>query len=290
MNVLRILLLAYAGYALLLFVMQRTVIYPGVELTPLRPRSQVPEGVEQVWLEASFGQVEAWLFAAGTTHVGQGGARGVASRASDVALPAPALVFAHGNGELIDHGRAELEASRDLGLHVLAVEYPGYGHSAGRPTRASIAETFTLAYDWLVARPDVDADRVVLMGRSLGSGAVGDLALARPARALVFHAPFASMARMAWDVFKVPGFLARDRFDNERVLREFEGPILLIHGKRDEVVPYRHSERLAALGGPERLSGSVELMSLDGAHNDYGRHWAEIAERIRAFLRASGVL
>jgi len=265
-TVVRIVALAYLGYALLLFMLQRSVIYPGVALSPPRTAGSAPEGITQVWLEAPFGRTEAWLFESGDS------------------APGPALVFAHGNGELIDNGRAEMEALSALGLTVLAVEYPGYGHSEGRPTRASIAKTFTLAYDWLVALPSVDADRVVLMGRSLGSGAVGDLALERPARALVFHAPFASTASMAWEVFKAPGLLVRDRFDNQRVVRRFRGPILLVHGTRDEVVPYAHSVRL------EALREDVELMSLDCAHNDYYRHWPEIVDRIRGFLVASGVL
>ena len=266
MTLVRLVVIAYIGYALLLFLVQRSVIYPGVTPSPPRPSSAAPDGVTQVWLDASFGRVEAWLFETGDS------------------TPGPALLFAHGNAELIDHGRADMDALRALGLTVLAVEYPGYGQSDGRPTRASIAETFTLAYDWLAARPEVDAERIVLMGRSLGSGAVGDLALVRPVRALVLQAPFSSFARMAWEVFKVPGLLVRDRFDNERVARRFGGPILLVHGTLDEVVPYTHSVRLKA------LRDDIELMSLDCAHNDYWRHWPAIVERIRGFLVASGVL
>ena len=80
------------------------------------------------------------------------------------------VIFAHGNGELIDYWPDELKKFNDFGLGVLLVEYPGYGRSDGTPTQKSISEAFEAAYDMLVSRPDVDAERIILFGRSVGGG------------------------------------------------------------------------------------------------------------------------
>ena len=131
-------------YGLLVFVAQRRVAFPGTAREAPRPRTNVPTGITQVWLAASFGEVEAWLI-----------------RASDPG--APTLVFAHGNGELIDDWQQAMRDVARAGANVLLVEFPGYGHSEGRPTRATIRESFQLAYDWVVAEGGSQAMGSALM-------------------------------------------------------------------------------------------------------------------------------
>lgn len=265
-SIVRYAVLAYLGYAALLFVLQRRLLFPGVARDPGRSAaSPVPEGVRRVWLEPPGGRVEAWFIAP------EGGG------------PAPALIFAHGNGELIDDWTA-LGSLADLGLGVLLVEFPGYGLSAGRPSRGALRQTFAAAYDWLVAQPEVDGERIVSMGRSIGGGAATDLVTERPVRALILQSTFSSTARMAWEGYKAPGFLVRDRFDNEAVVRSFDGPVLLIHGQRDEVIPYEHALRLS------RANERAELITLACGHNDCPPDWSAFIASIRDFLTSNGVL
>ncbi len=262
-TLLRILVLTYLGYVALLFVLQRSLLFPGTRLASPHALDSAPLGVEQVWLGTSFGRVEAWFFD------GSNGA------------PTATLIFAHGNGELIDHWRLEMEDLTDLGVNVLLVEFPGYGHSEGKPTRATLRETFTQAYDWLIERPQVDPERVVAWGRSIGGGVASDLALSRPVKALILQSTFSSMAKLARRSFGAPGFLLRDRYDVARAVAEFEGPVLLIHGSRDEVIPYLHAEGIA------RVRDGLEVIALDCGHNDCGPHWGAIRERILRFMETS---
>jgi len=259
----RILALAYLGYVALLFVLQRSLLFPGTRLASPHALDSAPLGVEQVWLGTSFGRVEAWFFD------GSDGA------------PTATLIFAHGNGELIDHWRLEMEDFSDRGVNVLLVEFPGYGHSEGKPTRATLHETFTQAYDWLIERPGVDPERVDAWGRSIGGGVASDLALSRPVKALILQSTFSSMAALARRSFGAPGFLLRDRYDVARDVAEFEGPVLLIHGTRDEVIPYPHAERIAG------VRDGLEVVALDCGHNDCAPLWGEIRGRIARFLEIS---
>lgn len=257
--------LALLGYAVVMFVVQRRVVFPGTSREPLRAEASAPSGVTQVWLEPSFGRVEAWFFA------GDPEARG------------PAVVFAHGNGELIDDWQDEMADLSEEGLHVLLVEFPGYGFSEGDPSREAIRETFVAAFDWLAERGDVDDDRIVAYGRSLGGGAAADLAMDRPVSALALQSTFTSAAALAREAL-LPGFLVRDRFDNQRAVATFEGPVLVMHGVEDDVIPYEHAEGLAS------MRDGLEVTEIDCAHNDCGPEWPAIRANLLGFLDTNGIL
>jgi len=264
LTIIRVVGLALLLYGLIMYAMQRRLAFPGTSREVSREPARAPAGVGQVWLSTSFGPVEAWLL-----------------RASDP--NAPTLIFAHGNGELIDDWVDAMAPLAQTGANVLLVEFPGYGHSAGRPSRASIRETFREAYDWLVEEGDVSASSVVAYGRSIGGGAATDLARDRPVRALVLQSTFSSTMRIARELF-APGFLVRDRWDNARGVAEYDGPVLVMHGLADEVIPYDHAERVA------RARTGLTVTRIPCGHNDCLSAWPTIVDELTAFLRSNGLL
>jgi hypothetical protein len=254
-------LLAIGGYWALLFFAQRAVMFP----RPLAAGGIAPASgdAERTWLSLPFGKVETWFLPA----------------TSGAGTPHPLFVFAHGNGELIDYWLREFDTLRGWGASVLLVEYPGYGRSEGAPSQATIAQALTAAYDQAAARPDVDPARIVGWGRSLGGGGVCALARERALAALVLESTFTSVRQIARR-FGLPGFLVRDPFDNQSVVSDFTGPILLVHGERDEILPAHHARSLHA------AARRAELHLLDCGHNDCPRPWAAL----RRFLDAHELL
>jgi pimeloyl-ACP methyl ester carboxylesterase len=184
-----------------------------------------------------------------------------------------ALIFAHGNGEVIDMWANSFEQARAQGVAVLLVEYPGYGRSGGSPGEARIGQVFEAAYDRLVSRQDIDPARIVGYGRSLGGGAIGNLSRSRSLSALIFESSFSSTLPLAAGLF-VPQALVLDRYDNARAVDEFEGRVLILHGKNDSLIPRHHAEELH-----ERAAHS-ELHLMPCGHNDCPRRW----DLIGAFL------
>jgi pimeloyl-ACP methyl ester carboxylesterase len=191
----------------------------------------------------------------------------------------PVVVFAHGNGEIIDQWADELAPYRSLGVGVFLPEYRGYGRSAGTPSEAAIAEDFVAFYDALVQRPDVDGARIVLHGRSLGGGAVCGLAKQRPAAGLVLESTFTSVAAVARRWLVPPGILT-NRFDNEPVVREFPHPVLVFHGRHDRVIPYSHGQALA------RIARRAKLVTYDCDHNDMLREPADYWRELESYLKS----
>src|SRR5262245_30438607 len=263
-------LLAFAGALLVLvaaviYFGQRTVLFPGAGVAVGGERGPEAVGGERIWLEGGAARTEAWLLPARS-----GGASG------------PLLLYAHGNGELIDHWADAFEPARARGASALLVEYPGYGRSGGSPSERAIRATLVAAFDHAVER-GFAPERIVGWGRSLGGGAVCALAHDRQLRALVLESTFASVVSMARRM-GVPALLARllvrDPFDNAAVLQHYGGPVLLLHGTRDDLIPPAEAETLHA------SVPNAELHWLPCGHNDCPRPW----ETVLRFLAAQQLL
>ncbi len=263
-----LILILYVFYSGFLFLVQRKIMFPSY-MIDIPPESEVTvPGMEKIWVKTGRGTIESWYLPP-VTKPG--------------ALPHPAVIFAHGNGELIDFWPVELKRFTRLGIGVLLVEYPGYGRSKGTPSQSSITETFVIAYDMLTARADVDASKIILVGRSLGGGAVCALAAKRPAAVLILMSTFTS-ARSFATKYLIPGFLVRDPFDNLSVVRSFYGPVLIMHGKRDEVIPYKHGLALY------RAARDGKMITYDSGHNDSPPDWDIFFREVESFLKDAGIL
>jgi uncharacterized protein len=255
--------IAASAWAIAVYLLQRPMLFPIPPLSYAAPDAWRSAGGEQIWLETSSGRVEAWLLPA----------------TENANTPRPIVIYAHGNGELIDFWPDEFAVLRAAGLAVLLVEYPGYGRSQGAPSEKSIREAFVAAFDWAIASHRFDAERIVGYGRSLGGGAITRLAEQRGLRALVLESSFTSVADIARR-FGVPRFMARDPFDSRTVVSAFRGPILLMHGRSDTVIPVEHSRELA------KANPRAELHEFDCGHNDCAPQW----ELVRTFLERAGVV
>jgi hypothetical protein len=260
--------LAYAAYCTLVFAFQRQMIFPRSHIgyAPVALPDNLP--IEKIWLTIPGASVESWYIP--PTGGPSNGRR-------------PVLIFAHGNAERIDVCTGELMPFTALGIGVLLVEYPGYGQSTGTPSQKSITAAFIAAYDMLAARLDVDPSKIVFYGRSLGGGAVCALAAKRSAAALILASTFTGIRAMA-SRYLVPGFMVRDPFDNLTVVREFSGPVLIVHGRYDDIIPFHHGTTL------QKAARRATLLAYDCGHNDCPpnaeRFWRDIAN----FLREAGII
>jgi uncharacterized protein len=160
------------------------------------------------------------------------------------------------------------------------VEFPGYGRSEGAPSQDSITGAALAAYDWAKTQPTIDSRRIVAQGRSLGGAAAAILAANRATAALVLESTFTSIRSFAHQ-FRVPEFMVRDPFDSLSLVAAYSGPLLVLHGERDELTQPHHARAIAAAASP-----GAELHFLPCGHNDCVRPWGTI----RAFLMKSAVL
>jgi uncharacterized protein len=246
MKVVTAVVLMYAAYCAALFSFQRQVLFPS-NLVPAASRPEISGiTVESIWTGSGHGNIEHWLLppAPGTSD-------------GSAAL----IIFCHGNAEIKEYGLMEMLPFTRLGMAVLLVEYPGYGGSPGNPTQASITQTLTAAYDAVTQRPDIDAGRVVLFGRSLGGAAACQLADRRDTAAMILVSTFTSVTAFTRR-YLIPDFLVRDPFDSLSVVKTYLHPILILHGRTDDIVPIDHGITLS------RAAPQAEIVVYDSGHND----------------------
>ncbi len=247
-----------------MFALQRALIFGGKRRGPI-PASHAPafQLAERIALQTQSGRVDA-LYMPPRVVPSEG-------------TRAPAILFAHGNAELIEQFPEWFEAVRPADVAVLLVEFPGYGWSEGEPTASSVRDALTVAHDWLSTRSEIDRARIIGYGRSLGGAAICTLVGHRPLAALILSSTFTSLRPFAWRMF-APPLLLLDAFDNVAALRRFEGPILVVHGSIDQLIPYAQGQALAA------ATKRAKLVTYRAGHNDCPPDAAQFAADLRAFL------
>lgn len=252
------------GLPLLLWAMQDSLIFHPPDRPATAPRS-VGRAVEAVVVPVGDGlALSGWL-----------------TRPAAASGRLPLLIYFGGNAEEVSW-IAETSA-RFPGWALLAVNYRGYGGNPGRPGETAIVADSLAIHDWAVARGDVEAARIVVIGRSLGSGAAVHLAAARKLAGVVLVTPFDSLTAVAQNLYRfVPvGWLLRHPFDSHARAAAIDTPMLALVAGLDTLIPPAHARRLFdAWRGPKQwqLIAGADHNSIDGEDG----YWDAIA----AFLAA----
>jgi fermentation-respiration switch protein FrsA (DUF1100 family) len=186
-------------------------------------------------------------------------------------------LFSHGNAEDLGDDLEFLEGLQRAGFAVLAWDYRGYGASQGSSSEKTLYPDEQAVYDYLVRELKTPPERILVLGRSLGSVVAVDLAARQPVAGLILEGGLASGQRV---LFPFPLF-PFDRFRNLEKMGRVRCPVLIIHGTVDGVVPFRNGEALFRAAHEPKRHWWVE----NAGHNDlayrtgpgYGRKLQEFA-------------
>lgn len=177
---------------------------------------------------------------------------------------APVAVYFHGNAESAAQNLPFAAALASRGLGVFLAEYRGYGGLPGSPGEDGLYADGEAAVEAVLAT-GVKPERLLLIGRSLGSGVATELAVRKPCALLVLISPYTSMVDMGKGIAgPLASMAVPDRYDNLAKIGRVRCPVVILHGSRDEVVPVEMGRALA------RAATGVEYVEVPGAsHNDF---------------------
>jgi pimeloyl-ACP methyl ester carboxylesterase len=169
------------------------------------------------------------------------------------------LLFSHGNAEDIGQNIPWFHELNAAGFSVFAYDYRGYGTSEGTSSEKTVYEDVLAAYEYLNTTLNIPPERIISVGRSLGCAAAVELAYRKPVAGLVLQAPFLTAFRVLTRVQLLPF----DRFRNDKKIISIHTPVLIIHGREDEVVPFRHGEALFRLANDPKT-----FVRINNAHHN----------------------
>jgi uncharacterized protein len=183
-----------------------------------------------------------------------------------VERPKGIVLYFHGNTGSLRRWGKRAPRFQQLGHDVLMMDHRGYGKSRGRLSEAALHADALLWYQYL--RKTWPEDRIVLYGRSLGSGMAVPLAASTKPRMLILESPFANLFDAVGNAFSFLPYrwLLRYRFRNDKAIQRVKCPVYIFHGKRDPVVPLSSALKLYAAipsGTPREMTTFNK-----GYHND----------------------
>lgn len=189
------------------------------------------------------------------------------------------VVYSHGNAEDLGACAQRLAVfAKHWNVELVAYDYTGYGpFQTQSPSEEACYGNMADVIEYLEAE-GVGTDKIVLMGRSLGSGPTCHAASLATYAGVVLVSPFTSAART-----KLPWLLCPesiDIFNNLTKISSVYAPLLVIHGNQDRVVPYAHGVQLFDAAPKSRTFLKVE----DAGHNDLLQN----GTRVATFLEAIG--
>ena len=200
----------------------------------------------------------------------------IAGRTSQV------LLFFHGNAGNISHRLDSIRLFQDLGLSVLIIDYRGYGQSEGRTTERGIYRDADAAWRYLIEGRGIVASDIVIFGRSLGASVASRLAAQQQPLALIVESSFTSVPDIAQDLYPwLPArWLSRLSHATRDYVRDVRCPVLVVHSRDDEIIPFHHGEAIFASANEPRT-----LLAIRGTHNDaFLRDERTYIEGLRTFL------
>jgi hypothetical protein len=193
----------------------------------------------------------------------------------------PLIIYFGGNAEEVSWLISE--AQRFKGWAVCLVNYRGYGLSEGSPGEKELYRDALSIYDYCVKRSDIDNQRIVIMGRSIGTGVATGLTQNRVVKGTILICPFDSLVSIGKKhyPFLPVSLLLKHRFDSASRARSIKTPLLALLAENDEIIPRESSLRLI-----EQWGGPHSVRIIEGSHNtlqDYAGYWESIEEFLSQF-------
>jgi fermentation-respiration switch protein FrsA (DUF1100 family) len=254
-----VLFITYWGLGTILYFMQPTFLY-----CPLREVSYTPEELgldfEDVVFETEDGlRLDGWYIPAPLEARRQKSLTGPADNSRFTVL------FCHGNGGNIMHRLDSINILYNLGVNCFIFDYRGYGNSEGKTTEEGTYLDVMAAYKWLTEVKKVSPDDIIIFGRSLGGSIAAQLAAKVQARSLIIESAFTSyvdIGRKFYPYMPVRWF-ARFSYRTIDYIKEVCCPVMIIHGRDDDIVPFEFGLELY-----EAANEPKEFVEIFGSHND----------------------
>ena len=155
------------------------------------------------------------------------------------------LVFFHGNAGNLSNRTYKLNQLSKLDLNIIILAWRSFSGNEGEPSEQNLYNDAKKTIDWLNSR-GVKNKNIILYGESLGTGIAVELGQTNQFGGIILESPFTSMINAAKNIYPwLPvKYLLKDKYDSEKKIKNLQIPILIMHGKKDNIVPFKMGKKL----------------------------------------------
>jgi len=158
------------------------------------------------------------------------------------------ILYFHGNAGSLENRIHKINHFKDINVNFLIFAWRGFSGNKGKPTEKGLYEDAKSAVQWLKLK-GINEENIILYGESLGTGVAIEIAQNKNFSGVILESPFTSMIDTGKDKypFLPVRFLLKDKYENNRKIKNIKSPILVMHGKIDKIVPFYMGKKIYEL-------------------------------------------
>ena len=222
-NIIGFLIILYLILVMFIYLYQRKLLYHPSENNYL-DESSLDHKIEKIYIQ-SDNELIAWYYLNNQSY--------------------KTILFFHGNAGKLDNRIYKLNELSKLQVNYLIIAYRGFSGNNGYPSEKGLYKDSQAAKNWL-NKKGVQDNNIILYGESLGTAVAVDLASNNKFAGIILESPFTSMVKLAKKYYPyLPvKLLLKDKYESEIKLKTISAPILIMHGKKDKIVPFEMGEEM----------------------------------------------
>ena len=165
------------------------------------------------------------------------------------------IIYFHGNAGKLENRIHKLNHFKDMDINFLIIAWRGFSGNAGNPSEEGLYIDGNSAIEWL-KNLGLSKKDIIIYGESLGTGVAIEIAKSNEFSGLVLETPFTSMIEAAKNFYPyVPvKILLRDKYENDKKIKNINIPVFVMHGESDQIVPFRMGKKIYEMANQPKYS------------------------------------
>ena len=186
------------------------------------------------------------------------------------------ILFLHGNAGNLENRIHKINHFKNMNKNFLIISWRGFSGNKGKPTEQGLYEDAKSAVNWLKSN-GITEKNIIIYGESLGTGVAVEIAQNKNFAGVILESPFTSMidaGKTKYPYLPVR-FLLKDKYESNKKIKNIKSPILIMHGKVDNIVPFYMGKELYELANEPKYS----------YFSEYDDHMMEYNEKLLNHLK-----
>ena len=165
------------------------------------------------------------------------------------------ILYFHGNAGKLENRIHKLNHFKEMNVNFLIIAWRGFSGNNGNPSEKGLYIDGESAIKWLQNK-GIHEDNIILYGESLGTGIATQISQNKNFAGLILETPFTSMIEAAKNFYPyIPvGLLLKDKYDNQKKIRNINIPVLVMHGEADQIVPFWMGKKIYEIANQPKYS------------------------------------